>query len=157
MALVALVIGTSVAAAATERLTLGLVLISTLAWAFVPVIQLGTGLWLVRAAPVGHRRPVLERYFDTHSFWSLWILAVHAIFLMWPAARGQALLFLPLALVPAALTARALVRLCGEALDLPASTARRRVAVHQALTYLVVAAYASWASAYLPRVVGLFT
>ncbi len=75
MALVALVIGTSVSAAATERVTLSLVLTSALAWSFVPLLQLGTGLWLVRSAGAGRRVAALERYFETHRPWSLFILA----------------------------------------------------------------------------------
>lgn len=157
MALVALVIGTSVAAAATERVTISLVVTSTVAWAFVPVLQLLTGLWLVRAATPGRRLDALERYFATHWAWSLWILAVHAMFLVWPASRGSVLLLLPTAIVPAALTVRALGRLCRDGFGMPPGAARRAVAGHQALTWLLVAAYVAWASAYVPRVVGILS
>lgn len=156
MGLVALVIGTSVAAAATERVTIPLVLSSSLGWAFVPVIQLLTGLVLVRGAARGRRLHALERYFDTHRPWSLWILGVHAVFLLVPASRGLALGLVPFAILPALLTVRALVRVCREVLGMPATAARRAVALHQAITYVIVLAYAAWASAYLPRVVGLW-
>ena len=155
LALIALVIGTSVAAAATERVTVTLVLTSALAWSFVPLIQLLTGLWLVRGAAAGRRLEAIERYFDTHRPWSLWILAVHAMFLLWPQSRGFALFVLPSCLLPAALTARALTRLCREVLRTPPSVARREVMVHQSLTWLVIVSYATWASAYLPRLVGV--
>lgn len=155
MGLVALVIGTSVAAAATERVTIPLVLSSSLGWAFVPVVQLLTGLVLVRGADRGRRVYALERYFDTHRAWSLWILGVHAVFLLVPASRGVALVLVPLALLPALLTVRALVRVCCDVLGMPATAARRAVALHQAVTYVIVLAYAAWASAYLPRIVGL--
>ena len=155
MGLVALVIGTSVAAAATERVTIPLVLASSLGWAFVPVIQLLTGLVLVRGAARGCRLHALEQYFDTHRAWSLWILGVHAVFLLVPASRGVGLVLVPFALLPALLTIRALVRVCREVLGMPATAARRAVALHQAVTYVIVLAYAAWASAYLPRAVGL--
>jgi len=155
MGLVALVIGTAVAAAATERVTIPLVLTSTLGWAFVPVIQLLTGLLLVRGVAPGRRVYALERYFDTHRPWSLWILGVHAVFLLVPASRGVALVITPLAILPAVLTVRALVKVCREVLGMPATAARRAVALHQAVTYVIVLAYAAWASAYLPRAAGL--
>lgn len=156
MALVALVIGAAVSAAATERVTLSLVLTSALAWAFVPVIQLGTGCWLVRSAAPGRRVRALERYFATHPPWSMFILGFHAVLLGWPPARGYALFLLPLIAIPIALTVRALTSLCREVLGMPAGRARRAVAIHQGMTYAVFLAYAAWASAYVPRVVGLF-
>lgn len=155
MALVALVIGTSVAAASTERITASLVLTSALAWAFVPALQLMTGLWLVRGAVVERRIRGLEAYFDTHLPWSLSILAVHAVLLVWPATRGSGLTLVALAVVPTALTVVALTRMCREVLGVSAAAARRMVLVHQLLTLLLALAYIGWASAYLPRLVGL--
>lgn len=157
MALVALVIGTSVAAAATGRVTIPLVLTSTLAWAFVPVIQLLTGLVLVRGAAAGGRVRALERYFGTHRAWSLWILAVHAVFLVWPASRGFVLPLVATGILPAALTVRALGRVCREGLGMSAGAARRAVIVHQTMTLGLVVAYAVWASAYVPRLAGLLS
>ena len=157
MALVALVIGTSVAAAATERVTLGLLLTSALAWSFVPVLQLGTGLWLVRRAGATRRVVALERYFETHRAWSVFLVGYHALLLGWPASRGYALFLAPLAIIPIIVTITSLTRMCREVLGMTASGARLAVAIHQALTYLLVLAYAGWASAYLPRVVGLLS
>ena len=154
MALVALVIGTSVAAASTQRVTASLVLTSTLAWAFVPLFQLGTGLWLLRggAEPRAH---ALEAYFETHRPWSLFVLAFHALVVAWPPLRGFTLLLLPVALVPIILTGLALTRLCRKILGVSPAAARRRVLIHQVMTYVSVAGYAAWAGAYLPRLVGL--
>ncbi len=157
MALVALVIGTSVTAAATERVALSLVVTSAPAWAFVPLLQLGTGLWLVRGVGRGRRVGALERYFDTHRPWSLFILAVHAVLLAWPASRASALMFFPLAAVPIGFTVLGLTAMCREALGMSSSASRRMVLTHQTVTYLMVAAYAAWASAYLPRLVGLLS
>ena len=157
MALVALIIGTSVSAAATERVTIAQVLTSTVAWAFVPVIQLATGVWLVRHAGAGRRVGALERYFATHRPWSIFILSVHGVLLGWTPSRAYALFFLPLAAIPIAMTVTALNRICRDTLGMPPAGARRAVGIHQAMTYIVVAAYAAWASAYLPRIAGLFS
>jgi len=157
MALVALVIGTSVSAAATERVTPGLVLTSAVAWSFVPVLQLATGLWLVRRAGAGRRVIALERYFETHRAWSVFILVFHALLIAWPPARGYALLLAPFAVIPITITVFALTRLCREVLGMTSNNAWRAVSIHQAITYLLVAAYAGWASAYLPRIVGLLS
>lgn len=157
MALVALVIGAAVSAAATERVTLSLVLTSALAWAVVPIIQLGTGLWLVHTGIPGRRVAALECYFATHRPWSLFILGFHALLLGWAPARGYALFLIPLAAIPIVMTVRALTRLCREVLGMPAVQARRAVGIHQAMTYAVLVAYAAWAGAYLPRIVGLFS
>ena len=156
MALSALVIGTSVAAVSTERVTVSLVLTCALAWSFVPAIQLGTGLWLVRRERGERRMSALERYFETHRPWSLFILAVHGLLLAWPAARPLTLVILCIgAAIPITLTVFALTRLCREALGMSARSARRAVMVHQLMTLLVAAAYMAWASAYYPRLVGL--
>lgn len=155
MALIALVIGTSVAAASTERVTASLVLSCSASWAFVPLIQLSTGTWLLRGAVGGTRTRALEAYFDTHRPWSLFILAFHGLILAWPASRSFVLMLIPAAVLPIALTALALTRLCREVLGVSPAAARRMVLVHQFATYVVVAIYASWASAYLPRLVGL--
>ena len=156
MALVALVIGTSVSIAATERVTISQVLTGAAAWAFVPLIQLCTGLWVVRGAGPGRRVWALERYFDTHRPWSLFLLASHAVLLVWTPARSNRVFLLPFAAVPIALTVFALTRVCREVVGMSAASARRAVALHQAMTYAVLIAYLAWASAYLPRIVGLF-
>lgn len=155
MALVALAIGTSVAAVSTERVTASLVLNSALAWSFVPLIQLATGLWLVRQAPNRRRIQALEAYFETHRPWSLFILAFHGVMLAWPAARSFTLVLAPAALVPIALTGLALTRVCREVVGVSPLAARRMVLLHQLMTYLVVSAYAAWAAAYVPRLLGL--
>jgi hypothetical protein len=45
--------------------------------------------------------------------------------------------------------------MCRETLDVSPGRARRMVMLHQLMTYLVVLAYAGWASAYVPRLVSL--
>ncbi len=153
MALVALVIGTSVTVSATERVTLSLVVAGALGWSFVPVLQLLTGVLLVAGSD--RLTPSLDRYFATHWPWSLWILIVHAGFLMVPAIRGVGLLFAVTAAVPVIWTVRLLLGLCQTDLGMGRAQAWRRVALHQVATYLLVLLYVSFAVALWPRVAGL--
>jgi hypothetical protein len=145
MTLVALVIGVSLSAASTERVDFRLVLSTSLAWSFVPALQLLTGLVLTRGS--ADRLRALEAYFRTHVPWSLWILGVHALFVVATPARDAALWVALTAVVPAVLTARALLALCRSRLALSPRAARRRVAVHQALSYGLVLLYVEFAVA----------
>jgi hypothetical protein len=102
-------------------------------------------------------RDAVERYFETHRPWSLFILSFHALLVGWPPSRGYALFLVPLAIVPIGLTMLSLMRMCREVLGMTARGATLAVAVHQAMTYVMVGIYAGWASAYLPRLVGLIS
>ena len=151
MVLIAAVIGTSVTVTATERVDAWLVLAGLLGWSFVPLLQLVTGLVLVR----GSRVPLagaLEQYFATHWPWSLAILAAHAALLMIPWFRGHAFWLLGLAVPAAFLTIRLLRAFCGGTLRMPPRQARRRVAEHQLLTLLIMLLYVQLATALWPRI-----
>lgn len=154
MALVALIVGTSVTVSATERVDASLVLSGFAGWAFVPVAQLLTGLLLVRGS--GPRTiAALERYFATHWPWSLWILAAHGVFLIVPASRGYGLWIMLTAAVPVLWTVRLLLQLCRETLGLSLAEARKRVVAHQAATVTIAVGYVSVAVALWPRIIGL--
>lgn len=150
MALVALVIGTSLSVSATGRIDLWLVLSTSLGWGFVPALQLLTGLILVRG--LGGKEPALAAYFDTHTPWSLWIVGVHALFLLVAPARDEALWTALTAVIPAILTVRLLLGLCERDLGMARHVARRRVAAHQAATYGLVFVYVALAVALWPRI-----
>jgi hypothetical protein len=154
MALVALVIGTSVTVSATERVTLSLVLAGTIGWSFVPVLQLLTGLVLIGDSS-RDRPKALDRYFATHWPWSLWILTVHAVILTTPLFRSVGFTLAITAGIPLIWTVRLLLGFCRSELGMDLRQARRRVGLHQAATYLLVLAYISFAVALWPRVVGL--
>ncbi len=145
MVLISLVLGVSLSAASAERVDAGLVISTSAAWSFVPMLQLLTGLVLTRGS--ADRIGALDDYFATHVPWSLWILAVHALFLVVGPARDAALLILLTGVVPAIWTARLLVRMCREGLALSAREAWRRVAVHEAISYALVLAYVHFAVA----------
>lgn len=153
MALVALVIGTSVTVAATERLTLSLVLSGSLGWVFVPLLQLLTGLLLVRGLPGGRMRQ-LERYFATHWPWSIWILVFNAAVLLLPM-RLTGLWLTATAVVPMLWTVWLLMEFCRQDLALDSRMARRRVLLHQSVTYVLVVGYVSVAVALWPRLAGI--
>jgi hypothetical protein len=154
MALIALVIGTSLSVAATERVTISLVVAGTLGWSFVPVLQLLTGVLLIRGTRVD-RPAALERYFDTHWPWSLWILTSSAVLLMIPVTRAFGLWTALTAGVPVIWTVRLLLGYCRTVLHLSTAQARLRVALHQILTYAITLAYINAAVALWPRIVGL--
>lgn len=156
MALVALVIGTAVAASATERVTLSLVLTGAIGWAFVPVLQLLTGLVLVGRAG-GDRVWLLDRYFATGWPWLMWILAAHAAVVVIPISRNLGLWMVATAAVPVLWTGRLLWAFCREALRLDRTQTRRAILVHQGVTYALVLAYICIAVALWPRIVGQFS
>jgi hypothetical protein len=155
MALVAIVIGTSVTVSATERVGASLILSGAVGWSFVPALQLLTGLLLVRGGP-GGRVELLARYFRLHKPWSLWILAAHTILLLVPISRHhQQWMTISLA-VPVLWTLWLLLRFCREELRLDAPRALRRVVVHQSATYALAFVYVFVAVALWPRILGLF-
>ena len=154
LALVALVLGAATAAAATERLTIQLVLGGAVSWSFVPLLQLGTGLLLLRGSS-GRRLELLERYFALHWPWSLWIIVFSgAVLLLPPRFTGVSLV--ATAGAPLIWTVWLLLEYCRADLGFDRRTARRRVAQHQAVTYGLVVGYVALAVALWPRIVGIF-
>ena len=149
MVLVTLVIGTSLSVVSTERIDIFLVLSTSVSWAFVPVLQLLTGSILVRG--VSGKVEAFAAYFGTHTPWSLWIITLHALFLVVGPARDAALWLGLTAIVPATLTVRLLLALCEREYGLSRHLARRRVAVHQLASYSLVGLYLNFAVALWPR------
>jgi hypothetical protein len=151
---VAAVVGTSVTVTATERVDAWLVLAGVLGWSFVPLVQLATGIVLVRGSGV-RLTSALESYFATGWPWALAILAAHAGLLMIPWVRGHAFWLASLGVPAAFMTIRLLLALCRGPLRMEPRQARRRVAEHQLLTLLIVVLYVQVATALWPRVVGV--
>ena len=149
MSLVAVVIGTSLGVGATERIDFFLVLSTSASWVFVPLLQLLTGWILVRG--VSRKGDAFAAYFGTHMPWSLWIITLHALFLVVGPAREAALWLGLTAIVPATLTVRLLLALCEREFGLSRPLARRRVAMHQLASYALVGLYLNFAVALWPR------
>lgn len=150
MALTALVLGTATVVASTGRITPALVISGSLVWSFVPVLQLLTGLVLVRGAAVS-RGEALGRYFAAHTAWSLWMLAAAAFAVILSSPLSWLFPVLLTAAVPMLLTARRLVRLCRADFQFAPGLARRRVIVHQAMTVGVILAYGEYAGGLVRR------
>jgi hypothetical protein len=148
------VLGTMGAVVTTGRVTLALVVGTAVVWSFVPVLQLLTGLLLVRDAGA-RRAEALARYFATDRYWSTWALGFASVLLLAPEPGAIVLWLAVTALAPLALTARALVRLRCDLFGDRSGDACWRVAVHQAITVGLIAAYAIWAGALGPRITAL--
>ena len=151
--LAALVLGASMAIAATKHVTPALVLNTTIAWSFVVVLQIAIALLLI-AAPA--RRTVgvpraLDLFFASHAPWSFWILAAAAM----PAPLGRPLVPLPLlAVVPLVMTGRAIAAFFREVLHRDPRRAAQRTALHQAMTWGALVVLYGTAVAIRPRIVG---
>lgn len=154
--LAALVLGTSMAIAATGRVTPALVLSTTLCWAFVIVLQAAIALSLI-AGPA--RRTVgvaraFDLWFASHAPWSLWLLAAAAV----PAPLGRPLApLLLLAAIPLALTVRMIAAFFREVLNLDPRRAIRSTAIHQGITWGVFLLLYGAAVAIHPRIVEWLT
>jgi hypothetical protein len=150
-ALVALIIGISVAIAATGRASPALVLSTTLTWSYVVVLQLAVALAMIapRAGRgIGVAR-ALDLFFAGHAPWSIFILlgaAVMSLPLGWSQWPLEAL-----AVVPAVLTWRIVRAFFAEVLGMDRQAARRAAVVHQAVTWATFVAVNWVASAFVPR------
>lgn len=151
-ALVALVLGASVAIAATRHVTPGLLLSTTLCWSFVVLLQIAIAWSLIG----GHsRRTVglsraIDLFFASHVPWSLWILAAAA----WgPSPMGRSTTpLLVAAAVPAVLTPRMIAAFFREVLEMDPQKARARTAVHQAVTWGLFVLLFGLSVAAVPRI-----
>jgi len=150
--LVAIVLGVSMAKAATGHVTPALVASTTLCWSFVIVLQAAIGLGLMAGAArrtVGSARS-LDLYFAGHAPWSLWILAVAA----WsPSPLGRPIWPLLIAgFVPLFLTARTTNAFFREVLGLDPRHAVMRTVAQQAITWGCLVILYGTAVAWMPRV-----
>ena len=153
MALIATVVGTATAVAATGRITLSLVLSGALMWSAVPVVQLLTGLLLVRGAPT-RTSDALELYLRTHRAWSIWLLLCAAALILVPQPISIGLYAAATFIIPGALTVRMLVAFCRWELGFSRTAAMRRVLLHQVVTSLVLLSYGNYAGALIERISG---
>lgn len=151
MALIALVIGASTAVVGTGRLSPSLVVSGTLLGSVVPVLQVLSGLLLIRRADWR----TLDGYFSTHRSWSMWLLTFAVAVLLLPDPGGAVVYLAATAAVPMILTAKALAAFCRDSLGLGRTAARRRVALHQVVTYAAVLAYTDFAVALMPRILAM--
>jgi hypothetical protein len=155
MALVALVLATAMSIAATGRLTIALLISGLVCFWFLPVLQFLTGLLMVRHRGVIPLRVALDGYFETHRPWSLWILVMAATVILLPNPGGATYPLALTAVVPAAFTARSLLRFSRVALGDSRRQAWQRVALHQGATFVALIAYMDLSVALWPRVLAV--
>jgi hypothetical protein len=151
--IVTLVLGASVAMAATREAPAVLLVSTTACWSILVLFQVLIALALIHKparATVGIAR-ALDLFFASHAPWSLWMLAVVG----WaPLPGGRPLApVLIAALVALALTFRMVAAYFQHVLGLDRRTALRRTILHQALTWGFLLGAAAAAVAILPRVV----
>ena len=152
-ALVAVMLGLLNATAAAGHVSATLVASETVAWSFVPVLQLLTGAGLIASA--GVRRVTfpraMELLFAAHLPWSLW-LAAAAVF---QTIRPDPIVIAS-GVVPMAATAVMLMAFGREVLGLSRREARVRVCVHQAATIVLIVGYIELATRLSVRIIGAF-
>jgi hypothetical protein len=153
--LAALLLGVSVAIAATHSVTPALVVSTTLSWSYVVVLQVAIALPLI-AGParrtVGLMRAV-DLFFAGHAPWSIFALLAAAWGFVPPSAPAWPLA--AAAIVPWVLTVRCVAAFFTEVLALEPAAARRRTILQQAITWTVFVAVNWVASAFTPRLIGM--
>lgn len=149
MLLTALVLGTATAVHGTGRVTIPLIVSTTVVWSWVPIVQLLTGLLVVRGA--ADRSSALASYFSTGRYWSLWILTFTAVLLLTPAVWSVFFYAVATSIIPILLTARSLIAWRQQVFGDTRAAAKRRVLTHQAITHAVLLLYVAWAIALWPR------
>ena len=151
--LAAVVLGAAMAISATGHVTPPLVLRTTIAWSYVVVLQVAIALLLITRESrrtVGVAR-ALDLFFASHAPWSLSLLAAAAL----PASmEPPQVVLVVLALIPIALTVRAIAAFFREVLLLAPRRAATRTALHQAITWSTFAVLYGTVVALTPRVVG---
>ena len=146
-ALVLLVLGTALPITGVGRVTVGLVLTTTVAWTFALAVQLVAALALIASAP---RRRIalpaaLHLFYAGHLPWSLWLLSFAAL-TMADAPLMARDTVLHSVLIPIGWTAIVMAAFCREVLGDSRWVARVRTAAHQVLIYGFVLVYAAWAA-----------
>lgn len=134
--LVAIVLGTSLAIAATGTVSLELVAATTVSWSFVVGVQLVAALAILgparnRTMSLAH---ALDDFFSLHVPWSMWLIA-WALFnwLTSPIARSNWIL--ASAAAPLAATSVLIYRFCRQELGDQHRRAVLRTVVHQAIVW----------------------
>lgn len=152
---VALIQGVAISMIATRTVAAPVVISLTICWMAVVLIQVVAALIVIgsssrRGVP---RSRAIDLFFVGHAPWSLWILAVAAVF-TWLTHVSLTLVLLS-ALAPAALTARTIRAFAESVLGAPRSEAIRRTVLHQSFIWTVAIVLIGAAVALWQRVLAL--
>jgi hypothetical protein len=155
-AVAAIAIGTAASILATERVTLTLVLTTTLCWSFIVVVQLFAGLVLIARSrsSIVARAPALDLLFMGHGPWSLWLLAVAAWTAWFPRPESRELIVLGSAIVPWVWTVTILFSFCTIVMRASRREAIVGILLHQFIVWTVAVMYVDFAVALRPRILG---
>jgi hypothetical protein len=140
-----LLVGTLVAMIATRRVTIGLVLTIALSWSFSLLVQAAAGGVIIASAParaVGRLR-AFELLFLGHAPWSLWMLTVTALAVVFQPYRPLAMV--GTLVIPVAWTAVIVSAFCQTVLHTTKGGARRRTLLHQLIVWGGALGYVSFA------------
>jgi hypothetical protein len=145
-ALILLVLGTSIAFAATRSLTLPLLLDTIIWWSVVPLLQFCFALVLVLSAGqrVTGALHAVDLMFAAHLPWSLWLLGAAGFLALGGAVVPARTV---LVLLPFVLGWRAvlLYHFCRVVLACDRRGALLRTAVHQTAVFTALFAFVAWA------------
>jgi hypothetical protein len=144
-ALVALLVGGSVAVAAAGHVAPVLVFSTTMSWSWVVLVQLAfaVAMTCVRPAALSSARAV-ELWFAGHVPWTVWLLLSVALLRLVPDLPVEALIVSML--VPMAWTARIAAAFAQVVLERSPVEAWARAALHQAALVAVILSYVAWAA-----------
>ncbi len=149
-----MLIGCAASVAATNRITPGLALGLAASWMFVPLTQVLIATLIVATARAPRIRGTraVALLLRGHAPWSLFLIVSAGIVSVggYPAYRVMT----AAAIVPLLLTLRIVHAFAREVLDDGARGAVVRALVHQALTWVVAAAYLDKAVGLVPRIQG---
>lgn len=154
-ALWALLVGTSVAAAATGGVSPVLVLSTTLSWCWVVVLQLAIAMAMVQPLPrdVDRAFPrALELWFAGHAPWTIWLLVLVPVVRLRPDLSVEALVLSML--VPMAWTARIAAAFSQVVLGRTAAESWIRAVAHLAAVVALILSFVAWSAGGWFRLLG---
>jgi hypothetical protein len=150
------VLGASLTIMGTGHISGGSFLPTLAWWVWLPIGQVLIALTVIRGAAaraIGMAR-ALDLFFMGHAPWSLWLLATAAWTAFTSPTRSLILPVPLLGIVPLVWTQVILFAYCREILRLDARAARRRVLLHQGITWGLVVSTWGTAVQLWPRFLG---
>jgi hypothetical protein len=154
-ALFAVLVGVSVAIAATGQVSPVLLVSTTISWSWVVAVQLIFALLMTQALPRdGHvsAARALELWFAGHVPWTLWVLMLGPLLRALPETSAETLIVS--ALVPMAWTAAIAAAFGRVVLRQSDGLASLRAALHQLVLLGVILSFVAWSAGGWFRIVG---
>jgi hypothetical protein len=150
-----LVIAIAIPVLAVQRVTVPLVVLTAVAWCFVPLLQLLGGAALIASAPRGRvaMPRAMDLWFAASLPYNLWMLA--AAFFVAVSGWSGSMVWLLTSALPALIWTAALAwSYCRVVLDLSPASAAWRVIAYELGSLAAVLGYQAWAAGGWFNVVG---